>query len=299
MPNWLHHWIHPQRSNNHRPALLHHWSIAIVSGLLVVASAVIAGLSTSTYLDGVLGFASTITAEEVIQETNQKRAESGLTPLRSNPVLAAAAVAKAQDMFNQQYWAHISPAGTEPWHFMQQSGYQYSVAGENLARDFSTTDQMIEAWMNSPTHRANIVHPRYEEIGIAVVDGNLLGRDTTLVVQMFGKPRTEYAFGQVPSEPTRTIAAQVDDQQTSDQVLAALELPTGATLQSHPLISPFNLVKLLMLAVTLVLASVLLYDSVVIGHKATFRIVSSNLGHIILLLATAYIVLILHSGTVL
>src|SRR5258708_28336998 len=91
-------------------------------------------------------------------------------------------------MFANQFWAHVAPDGTSPWQFFKNAGYQYYSAGENLARDFSNTSDMMAAWMASPTHRANIVNGRFREIGVAVVDGRLLGSDTTLVVQLFGTP---------------------------------------------------------------------------------------------------------------
>ena len=108
-------------------------------------------------------------------------------------------------MFTDQYWAHTAPDGTEPWTFMHQMGYQYVVAGENLARDFGQTDEMVSAWLASPTHRANIMNPKYQEIGIAVIDGVLEGYETTLVVQMFGTP------------PSGRVASIVNSGSTSER----------------------------------------------------------------------------------
>ena len=109
-------------------------------------------------------------------------------------------------MFNKQYWAHTAPDGKEPWDFMSEAGYSYQVAGENLARDFSTTSAMVAAWMASPTHRANIMNGRYTEIGIAVINGTLEGVETTLVVQMFGTPRSSTVKASVPTGPATSIA---------------------------------------------------------------------------------------------
>lgn len=198
------HWIQPRRSNNHRPRILHPDGIIAVC-FIIVGFAMLLGFfkGSSGGLGSILGYASDISVDDVVSITNQERSKSGLSQLRYNSQLSAAAQAKANDMFSKQYWSHTAPDGTEPWDFIVNSGYSYRVAGENLARDFATTPQMVSAWMASPTHRANILHPRYEEIGIAVVNGKLNDIETTLVVQMFGTPRTTQA-AQVPSSADST-----------------------------------------------------------------------------------------------
>lgn len=138
---------------------------------------------------GVLGYASNITISDLLAQTNQKRSEKGLSPLRLNSTLSEAAKQKAYDMFENDYWAHISPDGMEPWDFILGQGYDYIYAGENLAKNFSTSKQVVEGWYNSPTHKSNLLGANYDEIGFAVVNGTLNGYETTLVVQMFGRPR--------------------------------------------------------------------------------------------------------------
>lgn len=188
------HLFHPRRSNNHRARLLHPEVLAILSLLMVsFFTSMIALENAPGKLGHVLGYASNISTADVVAQTNQQRAAQGLDPLKHNDRLSAAAAAKAADMFNKQYWAHSAPDGTQPWSFIRNAGYSYQVAGENLARDFSVTDEMMSAWMASPTHRANIVSDKYTEIGVAVINGNLQGTDTTLVVQMFGTPRVTTA----------------------------------------------------------------------------------------------------------
>jgi len=135
-----------------------------------------------------LGYSSEITVEKVLQQTNQQRQNNDLPPLLFNSALSESARLKAEDMFVNNYWAHSSPEGSSPWDFIKSTDYQYSVAGENLAKDFYDTPSMVKAWMHSPTHRDNIVHLKYKETGIAVVNGVLGGIKTTLVVQHFGTP---------------------------------------------------------------------------------------------------------------
>ena len=146
---------------------------------------------------GILGIeqaqASSITPTSIISLTNQERSSLGLNSLDNNSKLAAAALAKANDMFEKQYWDHFGPNGETPWQFIRGAGYNYVYAGENLAKGFRTSEGVHEAWMASPTHKANIVSANYKDIGVAVVDGILQGKQTTLVVQMFGNLTTEVA----------------------------------------------------------------------------------------------------------
>jgi len=137
---------------------------------------------------GVLGYTSDILPEAIIRLTNEEREKEGLPALEENGFLNEAARRKAADMFAFDYWAHSSPAGKTPWSFFKEAGYNYVVAGENLAKDFSNPEAVVGAWMKSPTHKANIIDNRFKEIGVAVVEGTLNGYQTTLVVQLFGTP---------------------------------------------------------------------------------------------------------------
>lgn len=182
--------LHPHESNNFRPRLLHpEWMLAL-SVLAFVAVFSLGLLNKSAGVRGgvILGYATNITVDQVVAQTNQQRAAVGLQPLAYSGVLSAAAQSKADDMFSNNYWAHVSPSGKQPWDFIHEAGYSYSAAGENLARDFYETGTMMGAWMASPTHKANIVNSKYTQIGVAVVNGTLQGTETTLVVQMFGNP---------------------------------------------------------------------------------------------------------------
>lgn len=140
----------------------------------------------------ILGFATDVTLVDLYDQTNLERQQNGLSKLKYSPVLEEAAKQKAADMFADDYWAHISPSGTTPWEFFENVEYRYVYAGENLAKDFDKSTNLVAAWMNSPTHRENILNPNYTEIGFAVVNGDLNGSETTLVVQMFAKPEPGY-----------------------------------------------------------------------------------------------------------
>ncbi len=145
----------------------------------------------------VMGMASTskihaagYTSDQVVTLANEYREQQGLKPLTVDEKLAKAAYDKAKDMFEKGYWDHYGPNGETPWQFIRGEGYEYSYAGENLAKGFSDVEQLNKAWIESPAHRDNLVKPEYTGIGVAVMDGTLDGQDVTLVVQIFAKEKT-------------------------------------------------------------------------------------------------------------
>ena len=126
--------------------------------------------------------------------------------------MAEAAREKALNMFKNNYWAHYGPNGETPWQFVLEAGYQYEYAGENLAKNFLFSDGVMEAWMDSETHRENILRDEYTEVGFAVVNGLLEGEETTLVVQMFGAPL--YPSEQIQAQAREPAVQAVQEPQT-------------------------------------------------------------------------------------
>jgi uncharacterized protein YkwD len=122
----------------------------------------------------------------IVENTNQERVAESLPSLTRNSVLDAAARLKAQDMAENSYFAHYSPAGVSPWHWFEVAGYEYENAGENLAVYFTDSAAVVDAWMDSPTHKANIVNSKYQEIGVGTAKGVYDGHETVFVVQFFG-----------------------------------------------------------------------------------------------------------------
>lgn len=131
---------------------------------------------------------STVLPAVVVKLTNEERASNNAGPLQRSAVLDAAAKLKAEDMAKNEYFAHFSPTGVSPWHWFDQAGYVYAHAGENLAIHFTDSSEVVDAWMNSPTHRQNIVNGLYTEIGVGTAKGKFDGYDTVYVVQLFGTP---------------------------------------------------------------------------------------------------------------
>lgn len=131
-----------------------------------------------------------LTEAQIIAQTNLQRRENGDLPaLKENAKLNAAALAKAQDMFALQYFEHNSPSGTDPGELVKKYGYDYIVTGENLILgNFENEKEVVQKWMDSPGHRANILHGRFTEIGVAVVRGTYEGETVWIGVQEFGLP---------------------------------------------------------------------------------------------------------------
>lgn len=198
----------PHKGNHYRPHLVRLHGITAVLVLAVLMQ-----LAYGFISDGrveVLGRVSSISASDLLTDTNTARAQSSLPSLRPNDELTSAAFAKAKDMFANNYWAHTSPSGVTPWKWLGDAGYNYDVAGENLAKNYPTSQATVDAWMASPTHRANILNTKYQDIGLAVVDGILDGRPTTLVVAYYGAPATAAVEGAKDTTPAVVYAAPVE-----------------------------------------------------------------------------------------
>jgi uncharacterized protein YkwD len=192
----------PYPENNHHPLALRHKSLTAISILLIIAKILAISVIALTPTEATL---STITTSRIVQLTNTERTKQGLQPLTINSALTHAAELKAKDMFANQYFAHISPTGVTPWHWMEESGYSYEIAGENLAIDFTQAEDVVSAWLASPKHKENMLRADYTEAGVAVLSGDFKGATSIIVVHMFGKPLTALAV----ASPVPTVAPTV------------------------------------------------------------------------------------------
>lgn len=162
------------------------------------------------------GQAGDLTQQGVIDQTNKQRELYGHSALRSNAKLNLAAKAKLDDMFRQQYFEHQSPDGKNPSDVIKAAGYEYLVVGENLALGNYQNDQvLVEAWMNSPGHRANILDSKFNEIGVAVGRGMFEGKQVWLAVQEFGAPLSDCPL------PSTSLKSQIDRNRESIQIKEA------------------------------------------------------------------------------
>ncbi len=181
----------PHRANNYKPHIIRNYGI-----ILVLATVVGLNFGYNAIKTGdVLGQKTEVTISLLLDQTNLQRQKAGLQPLALNDKLDQAAYLKAQDMFAKQYWAHNAPDGTQPWKWLGDVGYNYDEAGENLAKNFTTTPAVVTAWMDSPEHKANILEANYSEVGFAVMDGQLEGKPASIVVALYGAPASSAVLG--------------------------------------------------------------------------------------------------------
>ena len=189
--------------------------------LLLIAGLFLLALSKSPTGPNVLAFATEISSQALLSETNQRRADSDAEPLSLNDRLTEAARAKAQDMAERNYWSHETPDGQQPWIFIDGAEYQYIKAGENLAYGFLTSEQTVNGWMNSQTHRENMLDPAFSEVGFGYVNAvNFQGsNEETIVVAMYAQPMT--ADSSEPSEE------QIEDNQA--ETVFSMNVPTATS----------------------------------------------------------------------
>lgn len=324
MKHFLRHLFLPHPTNNHRAKILHHGSILSLVVVLLISNFSFS-LVENRFHD-VLGISANISSDELLLHTNIKRQENGLPPLVINNQLSQAAAGKAQDMMTKNYWAHIAPDGTTPWAFFKGAGYEYVHAGENLARGFTTSNDVIEAWMASPGHRENMLSPNYNEVGFAILSGVLTGEDTVLVVEMLGSRSSVAQNAEVSQEvaiaptatptpiilatPTPFIVQQVlpTPTPTSPPVptLTPTPLPLDqgptirvAAVRSEPLVDRSSLNKSISLLILGLLLTVLLTDMVIIKRKRIMRILNHHLDQIIFYGILLVIILVIGQGSIL
>ncbi|MDO8452258.1 MAG: CAP domain-containing protein [bacterium] len=269
----LRHFLVPHESNNHKAKVLHPGIISLFALFIISLHALLP--SVSKLNPNVLGYAYNIPAETVVELTNNERVKAGLPALEFNATLAASAKAKAIDMFEKDYWAHNAPDGTQPWKFFSDANYQYRYAGENLARDFTTADDALKAWMESPTHKENLLSRRYKEIGIAVVDGNLKGVETTLIVQHFGTQFGDTLPATTPEAPQISLEIKGDKTQGAVDDIKK----TSANF----LLSPLAALKGASGLILAIVLGVLAIDIFIVRRANIFRLSSKSSAHFLFL----------------
>lgn len=238
----LHDHLIPHPRNNYHPHLLSGRALSLFSMLLVsVKVASIVFLTAGPILPA---YSSAITAANVFSLTNQSRQDFFLATLHYNTALERAAQAKADDMLKNQYFAHNTPDGRTPWDFFKNAGYNYLVAGENLAVDFTDSESQESAWMNSPGHRANILNKNFEEIGIGIAQGEFQGHTAIIVAQYFGTAAVQPVV--LLNQPTlvaepRPVALQppaILPAQSLIPTAQAAELASKPNLEAKAIASP-------------------------------------------------------------
>lgn len=205
--------------------MLNHHKQATIVFLLLTST--IVGCTNISESPLVLGSQSDLSSSQIYALVNQRRAEMDVTPLIYDPVLEGAAEAKARHMIEFGYWDHQDPlSGTQPWDFIQEAGYEYIYAGENLARGFDDSGKLVQGWMNSVSHRQTLLDARYSHTGIAAIE--YTNEDDQLdwsVVQLLATPYDPHLHQDL--EPSYiTFAPLISRTYTNPWLWLALTIPS-------------------------------------------------------------------------
>jgi hypothetical protein len=217
---------HKKRRGEHQKRTKHFHSVYLpyLPGVIITLFSLFLGGFRPPH--STLAYATDVNISGLLQSTNTQRQQSGKASLSLNTKLNSAAQAKANDMVARNYWSHNTPDGQEPWVFISNAGYDYQKAGENLAYGFTSSDETITGWMNSPTHRDNLLDTGYTEVGFGFANSSNYNNDgeETVVVAMYGKPQVLSA----------TAAKPIPTAQTTQTVAKANPTPTPAPVSAQP-----------------------------------------------------------------
>ncbi|MBI4226573.1 CAP domain-containing protein [Candidatus Roizmanbacteria bacterium] len=292
--NLLHHLFIPQEGNNYRAKALH---VDFLTYYLLFALFLTFGFKILYTRSGdILGFATDITIDRLYQLTNTIRQQYQLSTLTFNEQLSSAAQKKASDMFAKNYWSHYGPDGVTPWDFILSSGYRYEYAGENLAKNFLFSQGVVDAWMNSSSHRDNILRKEYSEVGFGVANGVLNGEETTIVVEMFGKPLTAPLVREPEIRPNTVeakapITAKKPAIQQQPAILAQKTSPQNNNIGKLSFNSSLIFLTFLLLA--------LILDFYFVTKLRIIRITGKNIAHMIFIGFIFVGLLLLTKGSIL
>ncbi len=314
MFSYLRHLLVPHQRNNHRAKILHNSSLFFLSILFLFSTTLT--ILVNSYHPEVLGVSYSISDSELLNLVNYERGQRGLSALSLNGQLSQAAAGKASHMFSNNYWAHFAPDGTSPWGFIKGAGYNYLYAGENLAKGFTNSSDVVNAWMNSPTHRENLLSPQFKDVGFSISSGTLQGEETVLIVQMFGAT-TNTAFAPPQSVEAPTVPAQVNSVPQITIIPTPTPFPTlpvqgivvaqnitpkgyiePSSYKFNPIIDAIFGTKVITFGILVLILIALITDFMVVEKNRIPRIVGNNIDHILLISLFLVFILISRLGTV-
>jgi hypothetical protein len=262
----------PSEKNGHKPHLFRRDTVVaiIIAVYFVEAFVLVQEFVVFRKSD----FIATVLPGVVMSLTNDARAEDNLGSLSTNQLLVSAAQKKASDMAKRGYFSHVSPEGNPPWYWLDDAGYDYSYAGENLAVNFTDSKELLDGWMGSPTHRANILKKDFTEIGIGMATGTYEGRESIFVVEFFGTPAPRGAVVE------RVPAVKSESPATSSTSLAKVSPDTPVvfgTTTAGAYAEPSGVEKILSSPRTLtgnllVALAAILFGLVLLGSFIHFRL---------------------------
>lgn len=211
----------PHVGNEHKPYLFRELSISIILFVGIFLFILSFG---RYYVVNKTGLGASVLSSVLIDLTNENRIVYNKYPLVRNERLDMAAKLKAEDMMREGYFAHYSPKGVTPWYWFKKAGYEYLHAGENLAINFTESQDVAKAWLASPTHKANLLNMNFKEIGVAALPGMYKGENTIFVVQMFGTPLIAKTNTPSPVAKKKDALSATED---TSATLATLEKKSG------------------------------------------------------------------------
>ncbi|MCX7955787.1 MAG: CAP domain-containing protein [Patescibacteria group bacterium] len=288
LKNFFYHLFIPNEKNNYKAKALHTDFLFIY---LIIAVFLTFSFKKIN-VNNVLGFATDITVQKLFELTNKERQKNNLKSLNYNENLSKAAYEKALDMFSKNYWAHFGPNGETPWDFILKNNYQYEYAGENLAKNFLFSNGVVSAWMNSPSHRENILKKEYTDVGFAVVNGILNGEETTLVVQMFANPlNRNIKTNNYLNENTKTFVKKYNNYDNQKNVVLA-QTTNNKNLLNWQIVFNSQILFFIFLIIALIL------DIYFAEKFGIIRIEGKNIAHFIFIFFILISLLIISKGSI-
>jgi len=274
MISWFKKHFIPHTNNDHKPHILrgeNTRNIVIAVLLLEIFTFLLPTLIQINKTGGMAAVLPAILADL----TNKERQTENLQTLTVNPILNKVAEMKASDMASKGYFAHTSPEGKNPWYWLEQAGYSYQYAGENLAINFNDSKDVTKAWMESPTHKANIVKDKYTEIGTGVATGIYEGREAVFVAQVYAKPlpkiintpkvlpiinKTEASENTIKDETKNILGAEIENNLDSINPPSDVSSVKNSTTLQKAIASPRNTSNVILLIVFgVIVLSLILY----------------------------------------
>ena len=198
----------PHAENNYHPHILHTKRAVLYTAVFIALKAIVIGFVL--LLPSAVFVLPDILAEQqskIIALTNELRLEKGLPGLAVSDTLNFSSDIKAVDMAEKGYFSHVSPEGRKLAYYLRQVGYKYTVAGENLALGFSSAEDVVNAWIKSPTHYANLIDEDYKEMGVSLESGLYEGQTTVYAVEHFGTPvsKEDLGYTETAVEPSKSF----------------------------------------------------------------------------------------------
>src|SRR3989344_2370851 len=200
----------PSGSNRRMPFSLRGYALLCYASVAVVVAILVSFSQVSSVLPlPFRAFFAALSQEFINSQVNSERERIAVLPLSTNSLLAEAARMKAEDMIARDYFSHRDLSGNLPWMWFNRVGYRYAAAGENLAIDFSDSNALVRAWLNSPTHAEIIRNGTFRDIGIGIASGDFQGRSTSVAVMFVGtQTAVSVASVATPLPPTPSPVTQ-------------------------------------------------------------------------------------------